>query len=160
MSTSQDTADHERDDGEQQAAYNAARQARIDRLLDAIELLKEDSREEARRLLRDLIREDNDFEDAWLWMSVAVDTLDQSGLCLDNVLRINPENTLAAGALSRLRESELRMAERRARYRGRRDVAFTFMWLIVFFLLFAAFLTVFGAFNALFPDVPIFRGLG
>src|SRR5690606_17625715 len=117
-------ADHERDDGEQQAAYNAARQARIDRLLDAIELLKEDSREEARRLLRDLIREDNDFEDAWLWMSVAVDTLDQSGLCLDNVLRINPENTLAAGALSRLRESELRMAERRARYRGRRDVAF------------------------------------
>ncbi|MEL7235027.1 MAG: hypothetical protein AAGK74_11045, partial [Chloroflexota bacterium] len=51
---------------------------RIDRLLDAIDLIKEDRREEARVLLRQLINEDGNFEDAWLWMSVAVDSIDQS----------------------------------------------------------------------------------
>ena len=63
------------------------RHARIDRLLDAVDLLREDRRPEAIRILRELIREDGDFEDAWLWMSVAVDSVDQSAVCLDNVLR-------------------------------------------------------------------------
>lgn len=154
MATSENTA-HQSSDGD-----SAAHQARVDRLLDAIEMVKQDEREEARRLLRDLIREDNDFEDAWLWMSVAVDTLDQSGLCLDNVLRINPDNALAAGALSRLRESEMRMAQRRARFRGRRDAAFVLMWLIIFALLFAVAITIFGAMSRLFPAEALLALMG
>jgi hypothetical protein len=154
MATSENTA-HQSSEGDA-----AARQARVDRLLDAIELVKQDEREEARRLLRDLIREDNDFEDAWLWMSVAVDTLDQSGLCLDNVLRINPDNALAASALSRLRESEMRMAQRRARFRGRRDAAFVLMWLIIFALLFAVAVTIFGAMSRMFPAEAMFLPMG
>lgn len=154
MATSENTAHQFNNDD------SAARQARVDRLLDAIEMVKQDEREEARRMLRDLIREDNDFEDAWLWMSVAVDTLDQSGLCLDNVLRINPENALAAGALSRLRESEMRMAQRRARFRGRRDAAFVLMWLVIFALLFAVAVTVFGAMSRMFPAEAVLRLMG
>lgn len=111
--------------------------SRIDRLLDAIELVKTDHREEARSMLRELIREDNDFEAAWLWMSVAVDSFDQSAICLDNVLRVNPGNMQAAGALYRMREDEMRQEKRRAQLRFYRDLSLTLLWLLVIFLLFA-----------------------
>jgi hypothetical protein len=114
---------------------------RIDRLMDAIDLIKEDRREEARRLLRELIQEDNNFEDAWLWMSVAVDSLDQSSLCLDNVLRVNPDNSGAAGALYRIRKPEILEERRRGRIRMFRDLAFGAMWLLVLVLLYAMLFT-------------------
>lgn len=116
----------------------ATKAENIDRLLDAIYLVKEDRRQEAYQLLRELIRDDNDFEDAWLWMSVAVDSLDQSSICLDNVLRVNPGNTQAAGALYRLRESEILMEKRRHRLRMIRDTALTVMWILIIGILFAA----------------------
>jgi hypothetical protein len=119
----------------------AAAAHRIDRLMDAIDLIKEDRREEARRLLRQLIQEDNDFEDAWMWMSVAVDSLDQSSLCLDNVLRVNPDNSGAAGALYRIRKPEILEERRRGRIRLYRDLAFGAMWLLVLVLLYAMLLT-------------------
>jgi hypothetical protein len=109
--------------------------ARIDRLMDAIDLIKADKREQARALLRELIRENGDFEDAWLWMSVAVDSLDQSAVCLDNVLRINPNNSGAAGALYRLRYSEMESERTRARLRFYRDLASGLFWLLVMTLL-------------------------
>jgi hypothetical protein len=115
--------------------------ARIDRLLDAIDLVKADRRGEARHLLRDLIREDANFEDAWLWMAVAVDSLDQSSICLDNVLRVNPNNVEAAGALYRIRIPEIEMEKRRGRLRFFRDTAQSVMWIVILFLLAAAFAT-------------------
>jgi hypothetical protein len=115
--------------------------SRIDRLLDAIDLIKLDRREEARQLLRDLIREDNDFEDGWLWMSVAVDSLDQSTICLDNVLRVNPDHVQAAGALYRLRESEMRMEQRRDRLHSLRDWSLGLFWLLFVGLIFAVLFT-------------------
>lgn len=114
---------------------------RIDRLLDAIDLVKDNHRAEARHLLRDLIREDNNFEDAWLWMSVAVDSLDQSSICLDNVLRVNPKNIEAAGALYRIRIPEMQMKKRRSRLRMYRDLALTTMWMVIMLALAAAFMT-------------------
>lgn len=103
----------------------------IERLLDAIELIKEDRRKEAFHVLRGLISEDTDFEDAWLWMSIAVDSVDQSTICLDNVLRINPHNTQAASALYRLREPERHVETRRTRLRSYRDTAITFLWILM-----------------------------
>jgi hypothetical protein len=117
---------------------------RIDRLLDAMEMVKEDRRDEARHLLRELIREDNNFEDAWLWMSVAVDSLDQSSICLDNVLRVNPSNLEAAGALYRIRVPELEQEKQRARLRLRRDLSLGGMWALVLVVLFAVLLTYSG----------------
>lgn len=114
---------------------------RIDRLLDAIELMKFDRRAEAQDILRELIRENSDFEDAWLWMSVAVDSLDQSSICLDNVLRINPNNTYAAGALFRLRETDMLMQKRRSRLRMWRDLTLGGLWMMFIVLLFAVLLS-------------------
>ncbi len=95
----------------------------IERLLDAIELVKADRRAEAFVILRGLISEDSTFEDAWLWMSLAVDSFDQSIICLDHVLRVNPHNMAAAGALYRLREADMRFDKMRNRYRAIRDAA-------------------------------------
>ncbi len=117
------------------------RHARIDRLLDAVDLLREDRRAEAIRILRELIREDGDFEDAWLWMSVAVDSVDQSAVCLDNVLRVNPANAAAAGALSRMRGPELQLEQQRKRLRLWRDLAYGAMWLLVVTLLYTLMFT-------------------
>ncbi|MBK9746182.1 MAG: hypothetical protein IPO91_05320 [Chloroflexi bacterium] len=125
--------------------------ARIDRLLDAIELVKTNRRREARELLRDLIEEDSDFEDAWLWMSVAVDSLDQSSICLDNVLRVNPKNSEAAGALYRIRIPEIEMEKRRTRLRFYRDIAFMSMWVLILLSLFAGFNTIMGVVAASAP---------
>ena len=110
---------------------------RVDRLMDAIDLLKEDRRRDAVHILRELIREDNNFEDAWLWMSVAVDSLDQSSICLDNVLRVNPRNAEAASALQHIRGPEMLMEKHRGHIRLWRDLSLAGMWLLVFILLYA-----------------------
>lgn len=114
----------------------------IDRLLDAIEHVKEERRAQARDVLRELIREDNNFEEAWLWMSVAVDSLDQSALCLDNALRINPRNAEAATALIRIRAPQMAMESRRLALRFYRDMAIAAMWVLALAVLFGAFLSV------------------
>jgi hypothetical protein len=111
-------------------------QQQIDALLDAIDLIKTNQREEARHILRGLIQEDSNFEDAWLWMAVAVDSIDQSTICLDNVLRVNPYNTEAAGALFRLRETEISIEKRRDRLRTMRDLSLVAMWTLTIGLLF------------------------
>lgn len=115
--------------------------SRIDRLMDAVELVKADHRREAINILRELIREDNDFEDAWLWMSVAVESLDQSSICLDNVLRVNPGNYNAASALHRIRSPEMEMEKRRGRIRLYRDLAFGLLWVLVIALLYTLLFT-------------------
>lgn len=121
-----------------------ARAERIDRLMDAMELVKAERRAEARALLHDLIRDEPDFQDAWLWMSVAVDSLDQASICLDNVLRINPRNAAAASALYRIRVPELELERQRTRLRMIRDFAASLLWLLIVVSLCGA-LASFGA---------------
>ena len=121
-----------------------ARATRINRLLDAVELIEQDQRTEARSILRQLIHEDKTFEDAWLWMSVAVDSMDQSVVCLDHVLRINPGNQYAAGALYRLRARDRLREARRSRLRILRDTSFSFLWILIVALMVAMMLTMFG----------------
>lgn len=118
-------------------SYDDDAAARLERLLDAIDLIREEKRRDALPILRGLIREDKDHEEAWLWMSVAVDSIDQSILCLDNVLRINPHNIMAAGALYRLRRDEMASEKRRAQLRGYRDLVVAMLWLLIIIALFA-----------------------
>ncbi|MDZ4767411.1 MAG: hypothetical protein SGI73_22970 [Chloroflexota bacterium] len=115
--------------------------ARIDRLIDAIDLIKENRMREAQGILRELIGQDADFEDAWLWMSVTVENMDQASLCLDNVLRVNPGNSAAAGALYRLRIPEMELERRRARLHFWRDMALIVMWVLIMGCLYAVFAT-------------------
>lgn len=115
----------------------------VERLLDAIDLIEAGDKESARPILRGLIRENSDFEDAWLWMSVAVDSTDQSIVSLENVLRINPHNARAAKALFRLRQRDVRTEQRRSRLEFIRDTARTIFWLVVTTLLFVMLFTSF-----------------
>lgn len=117
-------------------SYEDEAAARLEQLLDAIDFIKEDRRQEALPILRSLIRENKDHEEAWLWMSVAVESIDQSILCLDNVLRINPQNIIAAGALYRLRRDEMASEKRRAQLRGYRDLAVGVLWFLILASLF------------------------
>lgn len=128
---------HEPPDGDTRAE-------RIDRLMDAIELVKADRHAEARALLHDLIQDDSDFQDAWLWMSVAVESLDQASICLDNVLRINPNHTTATAALYRIRVPELELERQRTRLRLARDFASSLLWMVIVVSLCGA-LASFGA---------------
>jgi hypothetical protein len=66
-------------------------------------------------------------------------------VCLDNALRINPDNPRAAAALVRLREDDLIIAGRRGRYKLFRDLSITSMWLLVVVSLCAA-LATFGSY--------------
>lgn len=118
--------------------------SRIDRLLDAIDLIKEDKRQEAYEILRSLIQEDSNFEHAWLWMAVTVNSLDQAIVCLDNVLRVNPRNASAAGALYRLRQDEMAMERRRERLRYARNLSFILLWVLTIALLYAMLFTFWG----------------
>jgi hypothetical protein len=73
-------------------------------------------------------------------MSVAVDSLDQASICLDNVLRVNPRNTEAAGALYRITIPELELEKRRSRLRLYRDFTQTLFWFLILLILLSAFI--------------------
>lgn len=124
------------------AAQTETTQAhKVDRLLDAIELIKAEQSDDALPILRSIIQEDGNFEDAWLWMSVAVDDMDQSIICLDNVLRINPDNIDARTALYRLRQEEYKLERTRNRLKRYHDLAFAGFWVLVLGIMLAMFLT-------------------
>lgn len=54
---------------------------------------------EARQLLTRATELDERNEDAWLWLSAVVDTLENQQICLENVLALNPNNTRALKGL-------------------------------------------------------------
>lgn len=56
----------------------------------------------ARRLLEEVIAEDDNNELAWIWLASSVTTLSERRACLEKVLSINPKNERAKEALSKL----------------------------------------------------------
>ncbi|MAS37076.1 MAG: hypothetical protein CL610_23960 [Anaerolineaceae bacterium] len=56
----------------------------------------------AQVLLRQVVAADPRNELAWMWLASAVDSIDERRTCLENALRINPNNTRAREALDRL----------------------------------------------------------
>lgn len=135
-------------------SHEAQPRARIDRLLDAIDLIKADDRPGARLVLRELIREDGDFEHAWLWMSVTVETLDQAAVCLDNVLRVNPQNRDAAAAFYRITIPEMQMRARRERLRAARDVIAAGTWGMVVMMVLVVWVAIGEAMQRLAAATP------
>lgn len=61
---------------------------------------------QGRELLEAVLAEDERNEKAWLWLSGAVETAEERQICLENVLAINPENTLAKKGLTRLLQAK------------------------------------------------------
>ncbi len=68
---------------------------------------------EASRLLMQVVERDEHNEQAWLWLSGVVDSLDDRRVCLENVLALNPNHSAALAGLRHLDQAAA--AEARSR---------------------------------------------
>jgi tetratricopeptide (TPR) repeat protein len=68
-----------------------------------IEATKAGQKDEARRLLEQVVEADQTNETAWLWLSAVVDTREERIKCLETALKLNPANQDAKMALEWLR---------------------------------------------------------
>jgi tetratricopeptide (TPR) repeat protein len=65
------------------------------RLQKAIDAIEKHDLAEARRLLSQLLKDDRDNKEAWLWMSAAVETVKERTYCLKELLRLDTANRAA-----------------------------------------------------------------
>jgi hypothetical protein len=70
---------------------------------EGISAFKAGRRQEALKLLSRATELDERNEEAWLWLSAVVDTLENQQICLENVLAVNPNNTRALQGLEAIR---------------------------------------------------------
>ena len=70
-----------------------------------ITAVKKGDRMQGRELLQKVVAADERNEQAWLWLSGAVDSAEERQVCLENVLTINPDNTLAQKGLAKLAQA-------------------------------------------------------
>ncbi len=71
-------------------------------LEQAASYIKAGDTEKGKQLLIEVIKHDPNDENAWLWMSRCVRTVEQKRECFDRVLKINPQNPHALEGLRRL----------------------------------------------------------
>ncbi|MDX1520389.1 MAG: hypothetical protein R3264_02025 [Anaerolineae bacterium] len=72
-------------------------------LEDAIAAIRSGDKETGRQLLEQILEEDENNEDVWLWLSSVVETDEDREICLENVLALNPNNIVAQKGLEALR---------------------------------------------------------
>lgn len=70
------------------------------KLQAGIDAVKRGQKKRGRELLLEVVAEDERLEQAWYWLSLAVDSLDDKIVALENVLAINPENKNARASLT------------------------------------------------------------
>ncbi len=77
--------------------------ANVDAMVrEGINAYRAGKREEARALLFKAVELDEHNEQAWLWLSAVVDSVEDQQTCLENVLTINPHNERARQGLRTL----------------------------------------------------------
>ncbi len=74
-------------------------------LQQGITAVKAGNRTEGREWLMKALEADDHNEQAWLWLSGAVSSPEDRRVCLENVLALNPENSLAQKGLAKLEET-------------------------------------------------------
>lgn len=70
----------------------------------AIGAFKAGRKDEARSLFMDIVEQDQHHEEAWLYLSALVDTLEEQQICLENVLTVNPNNEKAKAGLELVKQ--------------------------------------------------------
>lgn len=75
------------------------------RIQRALKALRAGRKDEARSILLSVVDEQEDNERAWLYLSAAVETLEEQQICLENVLAINPTNEKARQGLERVNKA-------------------------------------------------------
>ena len=61
----------------------------------AMDAFKAGRKDDARTLFMDIVERDKNHEQAWLYLSALVETLEEQQICLENVLTVNPNNEKA-----------------------------------------------------------------
>jgi hypothetical protein len=74
----------------------------LDKLNQAVRLIKAGNKNDALPILRKIVQSDPNNEMAWLWLYACVNTNPQKIYCLQQALRVNPENQNAQQALAKL----------------------------------------------------------
>ena len=82
----------------------------MSKLEQAINAIKNGEKEQGKKLLIEILRADSNNERAWLWMSAAVEPIDQRQECLEKVLEINPNNQSAQNSLASLKRKREKKA--------------------------------------------------
>ncbi len=78
-------------------------QSNLERQLRAgIRAAQQNNLEQARTLLEGVLRQDRNNELAWIWMASVVGTTREKRVCLERVLKINPDNGAARQAINNL----------------------------------------------------------
>jgi tetratricopeptide (TPR) repeat protein len=72
------------------------------KLDQAVALIKAGNKQTAIPILKNLIQEEPNNEQVWLWMFTCVDKPEQKKYCLQKALEINPNNTDARKAFEKL----------------------------------------------------------
>ena len=78
---------------------------------DAIQLIRMGNQDEGRQILEELLEEDEANEQVWLWLSAVVDSDEDREVCLDNVLALDPDNTVAQRGLEALRSGTFNVTD-------------------------------------------------
>lgn len=79
--------------------------ANIDAMVrEAKRAIRAGNKAEAQKLLLKATELDQSNEQAWMWLSAVVDTIEDQIICLENVLQINPGNADAKRGLDMLRK--------------------------------------------------------
>ncbi len=74
--------------------------ANVDAMVrEGINAYRAGNKDEARTLLYKAVEIDEQHEQAWLWLSAVVDSIEDQQTCLENVLTINPNNERARDGL-------------------------------------------------------------
>ncbi len=76
-----------------------------DKLKQVAASIKSGNKQTAHQLLLEIIKEDPKNENAWLWLTKIVRTVDDQRKCLNMVLQINPDNSAAIKALAMIDKS-------------------------------------------------------
>lgn len=70
---------------------------------EAMRAIKAGNKAEARALLEKALELEENNEQAWMWLSAVVDSVDEQIVCLENVIYLNPDNANARRGLESLR---------------------------------------------------------
>jgi hypothetical protein len=82
-----------------------------DKLQQAITAIKSGDKETGKQLLIEILKVDRRNEVAWLWMTKVVDSQDERIKCLQNVLKINPDNEAAKRGLAIFQQKQVKPAQ-------------------------------------------------
>ena len=76
-----------------------------DQLNNAVQLIKAGNKQAALPILREVVQADPNNENAWLWLFSCVEKPEQKKFCLQQALKINPDNQNTQKALDKLTAS-------------------------------------------------------